>query len=94
MMNSAQIDWNDNCNHLFDVKAMDIHLEEPLLSRPVIKSLKLVTIHPSLNTIRSKTQPYDPKKEMLDLFTGLGIFGEEYSTLLCAYVRPYSVSIP
>ena len=71
-------------------------LEEPLLGRPAIEALRLVTIHPILHTIQSqpKIEPFNPQKEIPELFTGLGEFGEAYSIPLARDAMPYSVPTP
>ena len=89
---TAMITDQDQCRHTEQEIFVIPDLEEPLLGRPALKALRLIT----LNTIESQTEvePFNPQKEMPELFTGLGEFGETYTIPLGHDATPYSIPTP
>lgn len=58
-------------------------MKEPLLGRPDIEALKIVTVHPDVHDTENidDSGPYNSKKEIHKIFQDLGIL-EKYTPYL------------
>jgi len=67
-------------------------LRNPLLGRPAIQALKLVSVVESVEQIDQV--PEDIKAQYPELFSGLGKMGSEYTIKLKEDAKPYSINTP